>query len=496
MQKGSTAQGRINANTINLKAEGTIGTADTAIRILDNGAVVNATAGDGIWLSGENSTGSKDGSLVIGKIEGSSFDLTSVSNVSLGRADDPNTDEVESLTGSITTTNGNASITAETDIAFAADSLVSVQNGTGTLTLTAEQGSVTQGEGEEGSGIYAGTVNVSSKGSQLLENAQNTVTNFVVRGLEEDNSLTGNVHLVSGAETVHINFSADEEKGLTVNDGSITVHHNGSADGELRVTGSATTKNASSDDSIKTDIVMSSLGSLTSDGALDSAGNVCMDAAGNITQKNSVTAVGEAMFTSDAGSISLTGTTTAGRVEATTESEADEGTITFSGDVTANTGDITVDSNGGAITIGSSAVSEKSYIDLSSETGAITVTGSAKAGGDVTAETKDGSITFGQESTKTGSVTSATGNVTAKTESGNISVYGTANADKDILFESSVSGTIRVDGTSTAGQHLRQKREAAISLLTAASRRWTATSRRPAKKVPFRRRRMSLPVRM
>lgn len=451
--EGSTAQGRINANTINLKAEGTIGTADTAIRILDNGAVVNATAGDGIWLSGENSTGSKDGSLVIGKIEGSSFDLTSVSNVSLGRADDPNTDEVESLTGSITTTNGNASITAETDIAFAADSLVSVQNGKGTLTLTAEQGSVTQGKGEEDSGIYAGTVDVSSKGSQLLENAQNTVTNFVVRGLEEDNSLTGNVHLVSGAETVHINFSADEEKGLTVNDGSITVHHNGSADGELRVTGSATTKNASSDDSIKTDIVMSSLGSLTSDGALDSAGNVCMDAAGNITQKNSVTAVGEAMFTSDAGSISLTGTTTAGRVEATTESEADEGTITFSGDVTANTGDITVDSNGGAITIGSSAVSEKSYIDLSSETGAITVTGSAKAGGDVTAETKDGSITFGQESTKTGSVTSATGNVTAKTDSGNISVYGTADADKDILFESSVSGTIRVDGTSTAGQH-------------------------------------------
>ena len=410
---------RSDGGSISLTAGRAIGTEGQGLRILDNGAVVNAAAQGDIYVAGVSGTGSK-GTLAIGKIN------------SAGVA---------------------ASITAETDIAFAADSLVSVQNGTGTLTLTAEQGSVTQGEGEEGSGIYAGTVDVSSKGSQLLENAQNTVTNFVVRGLEEDNSLTGNVHLVSGAETVHINFSADEEKGLTVNDGSITVHHNGSADGELRVTGSATTKNASSDDSIKTDIVMSSLGSLTSDGALDSAGNVCMDAAGNITQKNSVTAVGEAMFTSDAGSISLTGTTTAGRVEATTESEADEGTITFSGDVTANTGDITVDSNGGAITIGSSAVSEKSYIDLSSETGTITVTGSAKAGGDVTAETKDGSITFGQESTKTGSVTSATGNVTAKTDSGNISVYGTADADKDILFESSVSGTIRVDGTSTAGQH-------------------------------------------
>ena len=410
---------RSDGGSISLTAGGAIGTEGQGLRILDNGAIVNAAAQGDIYVAGVSGTGST-GTLAI---------------------------------GNISSAGGNASITAETNIAFAADSLVSVQNGTGTLTLTAEQGSVTQGEGEEGSGIYAGTVDVSSKGSQLLENAQNTVTNFVVRGLEEDNSLTGNVHLVSGAETVHINFSADGEKGLTVNDGSITVHHNGSADGELRMTGSATTKNASSDDSIKTDIVMSSLGSLTSDGALDSAGNVCMDAAGNITQKNSVTAVGEAMFTSDAGSISLTGTTTAGRVEATTESEADEGTITFSGDVTANTGDITVDSNGGAITIGSSAVSEKSYIDLSSETGAITVTGSAKAGGDVTAETKDGSITFGQESTKTGSVTSATGNVTAKTDSGNISVYGTADADKDILFESSVSGTIRVDGTSTAGQH-------------------------------------------
>ena len=410
---------RSDKGAISLTAGGNIGTEGQGLRVLDNGAVVNAAAQDDIYVAGVSGTGST-GTLAIGNINSAA---------------------------------GNASITAETNISFADDSLVSVQNGTGTLTLTAEQGSVTQGEGEEGSGIYAGTVDVSSKGSQLLENANNVVTKFVVRGLDENNSLTGNVQLVSGAETVHINFSADEEKGLTVNDGSITVHHNGSADGELRVTGSATTKNASSDDSIKTDIVMSSLGSLTSDGALDSAGNVCMDAAGNITQKNSVTAVGEAMFTSDAGSISLTGTTTAGRVEATTESEADEGTITFSGDVTANTGDITVDSNGGAITIGSSAVSEKSYIDLSSETGAITVTGSAKAGGDVTAETKDGSITFGQESTKTGSVTSATGNVTAKTDSGNISVYGTADADKDILFESSVSGTIRVDGTSTAGQH-------------------------------------------
>ena len=410
---------RSDKGAISLTAGGNIGTEGQGLRVLDNGAVVNAAAQDDIYVAGVSGTGSM-GTLAIGNINSAA---------------------------------GNASITAETNISFADDSLVSVQNGTGTLTLTAEQGSVTQGEGEEGSGIYAGTVDVSSKGSQLLENANNVVTKFVVRGLDENNSLTGNVQLVSGAETVHINFSADEEKGLTVNDGSITVHHNGSADGELRVTGSATTKNASSDDSIKTDIVMSSLGSLTSDGALDSAGNVCMDAAGNITQKNSVTAVGEAMFTSDAGSISLTGTTTAGRVEATTESEADEGTITFSGDVTANTGDITVDSNGGAITIGSSAVSEKSYIDLSSETGAITVTGSAKAGGDVTAETKDGSITFGQESTKTGSVTSATGNVTAKTDSGNISVYGTADADKDILFESSVSGTIRVDGTSTAGQH-------------------------------------------
>ena len=231
---------RSDGGSISLTAGGAIGTEGQGLRILDNGAIVNAAAQGDIYVAGVSGTGST-GTLAI---------------------------------GNISSAGGNASITAETNIAFAADSLVSVQNGTGTLTLTAEQGSVTQGEGEEGSGIYAGTVDVSSKGSQLLENAQNTVTNFVVRGLEEDNSLTGNVHLVSGAETVHINFSADGEKGLTVNDGSITVHHNGSADGELRMTGSATTKNASSDDSIKTDIVMSSLGSLTSDGALDSAGNV------------------------------------------------------------------------------------------------------------------------------------------------------------------------------------------------------------------------------
>ena len=445
---GSEAQGRINAAEVNLTAGGSIGEAENAIRILDNGVVVNADAVGGIWLSGESGEEST-GNLVIGSIKGRRFDLTSVSDISLGRANDLDTEEDERLTGSITTTNGGASISAvNVDLADGR-----VHTGEYDFNVTADGGNITQSAAL--AGITANHVNLSSTGSQLLLSEKNKIKSVTVKGLTDD-SLTGNVEIHSAADSFAVQFgdkTGDTATGITVNDGSITVHHNGSADGELRVTGSATTKNASSDDSIKTDIVMSSLGSLTSDGALDSAGNVCMDAAGNITQKNSVTAVGEAMFTSDAGSISLTGTTTAGRVEATTESEADEGTITFSGDVTANTGDITVDSNGGAITIGSSAVSEKSYIDLSSETGAITVTGSAKAGGDVTAETKDGSITFGQESTKTGSVTSATGNVTAKTDSGNISVYGTADADKDILFESSVSGTIRVDGTSTAGQH-------------------------------------------
>lgn len=505
--EGSTAQGRLNANVINLEAgaDGTIGTADTAIRILDNGAVVNATADGGIWLSGETGKEST-GSLVIGNIEGGSFDLTSVSDVSLGEG----TDEDEALTGSITTTNGNASISAvNVDLA---DGTVNV--GTNDFNVIATNGDITQSAASKGR-LTANHVNLSSTGSQLLLSENNNINSVTVKGLKDD-SLTGDVEIHSNANKFDVQFvdMTDEgvATGITVKEGHIVIQHNGSADGKLTVTGSATTQKSDGSD-VNADINFSGKQSaIDVKGTMNAGDNFsattdrgAIDITGKVTAHN-----GEVKATTNSGAISFNGDVTAmrGNVTAATGSgnvtfdgsvsaeegninaTTDQGTILVDGSAVANT-DILLESGNGAITVNGIATAGNQFkadtvdgkitlggdvtatagtvnahttagdievkgdvdagtdIDLGSGSGAITVTGSAKADGDVTAETKDGSITFGQEGSADGSVTSESGEVKATTGRGDITIYGTSTARTDFTAKTD-AGDITLDGNITA----------------------------------------------
>ncbi|OUO48039.1 hypothetical protein [Megasphaera sp. An286] len=420
--EGSTAQGRLNANVINLEAGGTIGTSDTAIRILDNGAVVNADATGGIWISGESGDGST-GNLVIGNINGGSFDLTSVSNVSLGRTDDPNTDENEALTGSIKTTQDDASISAvNVDLA---DGTVNV--GTNDFNVIATNGDITQSEASKG--LIANHVNLSSTGSQLLLSEKNNINSVTVKGLTDD-SLTGNVEIHSAADSFGVQFgdkNGDTAAGITVNDGSIVIQHNGSADGKLTVTGSATTQKANGSD-VNADISFSGKQS-----AIDVKGT--MNAGDNFSA------------TTESGAINITGTVTAhnGEVKATTNS----GAISFDGDVTAMRGDVTAATGSGDVTFDGSAVA-KTDILLESGSGAITVNGIATAGNQFKADTVDGKITLG------GDVTATAGSVNAHTTAGDIEVKGDVDAGTDIDLGSG-NGAITVTGSATAGNNFSAK---------------------------------------
>lgn len=506
--KGSTAQGRINANVINLEAGGTIGTSDTAIRILDNGAVVNAKAEGGIWLSGESGEDSTD-SLVIGNINGGSFYLTSVSDVSLGRTDDPNTDEDESLKGSITTTKGDASISAvNVDLA---DGTVNV--GTNDFNVTATNGDITQLAAS--AGLTANHVNLSSTGSQLLRSENNNINSVTVKSLKDD-SLTGDVEIHSNANKFDVQFGdmTDEgvATGITVKEGHIVIQHNGSADGKLTVTGSATTQKSGGSDE-NADISFSGKQStIDVKGTMNAGDNFsattdrgAIDITGKVTAHN-----GEVKATTNSGAISFNGDVTAmrGNVTAATGSgnvtfdgsvsaeegninaTTDQGTILVDGSAVANT-DILLESGSGAITVNGIATAGNQFkadtvegkitlggdvtatagtvnahttagdievkgdvdagtdIDLGSGSGAITVTGSAKADGDVTAETKDGSITFGQEGSADGSVTSKSGEVKATTGRGDITIYGTSTAGTDFTAKTD-AGDITLDGNITA----------------------------------------------
>lgn len=418
------AEGQITSEgqgIISLVAGGGIGSADDGLNIEANGAVVNAQAESDIYLSGSGD----GGTLGLGTISGENLNVyNEKGSVALGRTDDEGED-VEVVEGSIATA-GDAVITAKDNIELS-DGTISVNAGAGELTLTAENGSVTQNASLEGSdtGIYAATVNVSSKGSQLLENANNVVTNFVVHGLEENNSLTGDVHLVSNAGTVNIDFSDDEDNGVTVNNGSIDVYHTG-ANG-LNVTGSATTK---SDGSKEADINFQSEQS-------------AIHVDGTMTAEDNFSA------TTTSGAIEVTGTVTAntGNVTATTGS----GNVTFGGSITANDGEVKAETGSGDIYVTGGISSGKDTL-LKTENlteddkGNISIGGQIVSGKDVIASAQNGDITFTGDVTANNSSGNG-GNITANIAgTGDINVHHNITADMDVNLNTN-SGNILFEGT-------------------------------------------------
>lgn len=448
---GSEAQGRINAAEVNLSAAGgSIGGAgeNQAIRILDNGAVVNAEAARGIWISGESGDGST-GNLVIGDIEGGSFDLTSVSDVSLGRTDDPNADEDKSLTGSIKTTNGDASISAvNVDLA---DGTVDV--GTNDFNVTATNGDITQSAAS--AGLTANHVNLSSTGSQLLLSEKNKIKSVTVKGLTDD-SLTGNVEIHSAADNFDVQFVdmvGDTAAGITVNDGSIKIYHTGSEAGTLTVTGSATTQKSDGSD-VNGDITFrSEQSAIDVEGTMNAGDNFSATTdQGNILVDGSAVAKTDILLDSGSGAITVNGSASAG-----SQFKADtvDGKITLGGDVTATAGTVNAHTTAGDIEV-KGDVDAGTDIDLGSGSGAITVTGSATAGNNFSAKTGSGSITLGD--TLESKVTAETGKVLAQTQSGTVLVNGSIQSALNTELQAGITaddrGNITVNGNIASGEEV------------------------------------------
>ena len=177
------AQGRINADIVNLTAGGAIGEEDNAIRILDNGAVVNASANGDIVLAGVDGTsaeGSEEG-LVLGtvevEVEGANLNVTSVSSIK------------QTADGKITANNVNASATKDI----------------------------------------------------LLGSEANDVNSFVVTGLGENNSVDGSIDLASGSNNgLKVDFNE-----ITAN-GYVNVDNKADTQLDI-IGGSVTTKGENAD---------------------------------------------------------------------------------------------------------------------------------------------------------------------------------------------------------------------------------------------------------
>ena len=435
----SQAQGYINAGTVlNLDAGSSIGDSGKALRVLDNGVVVNAAAGSAIYLSGVSGQESAD-SLVLGTIEGASLDVDSVSAISLGRADDESTEESEAVSGSITTTEGDASITAASvDLA---DGTVNV--GTHDFNVTANAGDITQSAAS--AGLTANHVNLTSTGSQQLLSENNQINSVTVRGLVDD-SLTGGVEIHNAAENFAVQFG-DAAGGVTVHNGGIDIRHTGS--GTLTVSGSAVTNEE--DEAADANIAFTSkTGGIAVTGNM-TAGDAfsAVTTSGPVKIEGSVTAQDDVTATTGSGAVEFTGTvlSEAGDVSTTTGS----GSIAFGSSVTATSGNIIVDTDEGTITV-NGAANAGTDIMLESGAGAITVTGNATAQNDFLADTGSGDITL------QGTVTAVDGNASASTITGDILVVGTVTSGGDTMLTTSTTdegkGHVTVEGSITADDNV------------------------------------------
>lgn len=403
--EGSQAQGYINANIVNLEAGANIGSSDNAIRILDNGAAVNADAKDNIYLSGVDGTGSTD-ELILGTIKGANLDVTSVSDISLGRDNNEGTEEDE-------TVNSNVNV------------------GSGNVSLTTNDGSITQ---TADSKVTADSVNASATENILLGSEANRVNNFVVNGAGEGNNLNGDVTLVSAANNteniVKVDF-AKGEQGLTVN-GTVTVNALGDST-ELNITGGSLTTTNENDG----DVTFTSAGSITADTTVNSAANIVMDADGAITNNGALTAQDNVTVNTTEGAIEIGGSVTAtdNDVNITTGS----GAISTTGAISGGT-NVKVDAGTtGTIDLGGDVTAEGGNVDVTTDDGYIKTTGAVTANNDVNVDTLNGAIDLG------GLVDAETGFVNVSTANGSITTGGYVSGHKDVTLNSD-GGDITVGG--------------------------------------------------
>ena len=409
--EGSQAQGYINAQTLNLAAGGNIGTDgenDNAIRILDNGVVINASVTGDIILAGAQGKDST-GSIVLGDIKGANLDVTSISNINLGREDYAATEEDETV---------NSNINA------------------GTVELTTSSGSITE---TEGSAVDAETVKATATQNVLLAGTDNAIDNFVVNGYSADNSLTGNVDLVSTAnnenKVVNVEFGKGKA-GLTVNNGYVNVSSLGDTS-NLNISGGSVTTTGES----AGDVTFTSEGSITADTTVNSAANIVMDADGKITNNGALNAQDNVNVNTTKGAIEIGGSVTAeaGNVNVNTES----GDVTTKGEVTGKT-DVSINSGNGAINIGGSVTATDNDVNITTGSGNITTTGAVTGGTNVKVNAgTTGNIELG------GIVNAQAGNVDVIANEGYIHTTGDFTANNNVNVDTA-NGYINLEGKVNA----------------------------------------------
>ena len=389
--------GYLNANSINLQAaNGDIGKADDGIRILENGAVINAKAENGsVYLQG---AGTKDAGLVVDSI-------TAKGNAKLN------------LDGDVNFGNdaGNGSISAGADVTVNGNN---VNLNAGTVTAGGAS-NITAGKDVN---VTTGSITSSGAGNITAGNNVNLNSSTLAAGADSVITATnGNIAL--GSSGIKVNGA---NKGLTLN-------ANGSVMQEAAAAG--ITADNLTVESGKTQQLLSKSNKVKS---LNIKGK---GAGSDLTVDGGTTFNG----TSDELQVTVENTNIKGDL-LIENFKADTGKITINSDIDTSkyndehTGNITVTTDGDITTADGVALNAADKVSINSKKGSVATGGNVTANNEV-------DIDAANDITANGSLTSTNANVDLLA-GGSITTQGTVNALNNVI--ANASGNINTNGDVTA----------------------------------------------
>ena len=466
MSPDASAQAYLNAGRLlDLKAEGGIGAKDSGVRILGNGATINAEAKDGnIYLAGKRKAGEQDGLLLLGTVKtnpGHTIDVAAETSLGLG-------------------SNENASLLVsrvQADaVNLSSDREINLKNGTltaGTLKLKAG-GSINQTAAhaitasdvsvDAAAGI---SLNSGAEAESKMFNAFKEVTlnnaseaTDIVLGNGGDEDLTVTFADGSKAKDVTVrNYAHGKANDLDINGpiaaaaGIVLINDEGSlatkggldAKADIRETAKGSLNNRDALHAEQDIVLTATDGSIINDAAITAKRNVTMKAGDSIENRAATTAYTGAISLNAYHDIKQQGNAKAG-TDITAESA--DGSVTVEGSLTsgkatlakATDGDVSVT---GDITSGTSA-------DLSAAGGDVSVTGNVTGGTSVTAQATEGNVIVdGSLTSKDGDTVLSASDSQKLEGKGNIRVTGSVDSAHDIEMTTD-DGAIAVDGTLKA----------------------------------------------
>ena len=430
--------GYLNANSINLQAaNGDIGKADDGIRILENGALINAKAENGsVYLQG---AGTKDAGLVVDSITAKgnaklnldgnvNFDNGATSgSINAGGDVTVNGNNVNLNAGTVTA-GGASNITAKGDVNVTTGSITS--SGAGNITagndVNLNAGAVTAGGASNinaGNDVNVTTGSITSSGAGNITAGNNVNLNSSTLIAGADSVITatnGNIALGSSGITVNgaNNGLKLDAKGSVMQDAAAA----GITADNLTVESGNTQQLLSQQNKVK---------SLTIKGK----------GTGNLTVDGGTTFNG----TSDELQVTVENTNIKGDL-LIENFKADTGKITINSTIDTSkyndehTGNITVKADGDITTAGGVNLNAADKVSINSKKGSVATGGNVTANNEV-------DLDAAKDITASGNLTSTNANVDLNA-GGSITTKGTVNANNNVI--ANASGDINTIGDVTA----------------------------------------------